>query len=359
MTSRATAAALLLAGSALVAQDATAPVNPRMAPSELTAALDGWLAPQAASGAFAGVVLVAKDGTVVFERAYGTADRELAAPMSADLHFSLASIGKAFTRVAVGQLVQAGKLTFADTIGAVLPGYPNPEARGATVAQLLTHRGGIVDFFGPDFDAAPKERFRSNADYFSFVAPRPLLFPPGTRNQYCNGCYIVLGEIVAKVTGMPYERYVEENVFKPAGMKTAGFLSVGDANVARPYTRRRGDGVTPVPATGMHGLRGSAAGGSFARAADLLAFDQAVRSERLLNPVLTDWFYGILTEAGVPDALKAGTAPGGLRGIGIAGGAPGMNAVLEAGPTWTVVVVGNLDPPNAGRIASAIRRALR
>jgi D-alanyl-D-alanine carboxypeptidase len=359
MRPRAAAAAVLLAGCSLLAQEATAPVGARMSPSELTAALDGWLAPQASSGAFAGVVLVAKEGTVIFERAYGTADREHGTPMSADLRFSLASIGKAFTKVAVGQLVQAGKLKFTDTIGALLPDYPNPDARSATVAQLLTHRGGIVDFFGPEFDGAPKERFRANADYFTFVAPRPLLFPPGTRNQYCNGCYIVLGEIVAKVAGMPYERYVEEHVFSPAGMKTAGFLSVGDSKVARPYTRRRGDGVTPVPAVGMHGVRGSAAGGSFARAADLLAFDQAVRSERLLNAVLTDWFYGNLTEAGVPDALKTGTAPGGLRGLGIAGGAPGMNASLEAGPEWTIVVVGNLDPPNASQVASAIRRALR
>jgi CubicO group peptidase (beta-lactamase class C family) len=200
------ATALLLSGSVLLAQDAAAPVNASMSPAELTAALEGWLAPQASSGAFAGVVLVAKDGKVLFERAYGTADREHGTPMSADLRFSLASIGKAFTRVAVGQLVHAGKLRFTDTIGAVLPDYPNPEARDATVAQLLTHRGGIVDFFGPEFDRAPKEQFRSNRDYFDFVAPRPLLFPPGTRNQYCNGCYIVLGEIVAKVAGTPYER---------------------------------------------------------------------------------------------------------------------------------------------------------
>ena len=351
--------ALLLAGSTLPAQEAAAPINASMSRAELGAALDGWLAPQAASGAFAGVVLVARDGKVLFERAYGTADREAGTPMSTDLRFSVASIGKAFTKVAVGQLVQAGKLRFTDTIGSLLPHYPNPEARGATVAQLLNHQAGIVDFFGPEFDAAPKERFRSNADYFAFIAGRPLLFAPGTRNQYCNGCYIVLGEIIAKVAGTSYERYVEEHVFKPAGMKTAGFLSAADRNVAPPYTRRRGDGATPVRAAGMHGVRGSAAGGAVAAAADLLAFDQAVRSERLLNPVLTDWYYGNIVEQGVPAALGDGTSRGGSRGIGIAGGAPGMNANLEAGETWTVIVMGNLDPPNASRIASAISRALR
>lgn len=359
MKLRAAALALLLTGSAVLAQDDAAPVQSSMTPAELTAALHGWLAPQAQSGAFAGVVLVARDGKVLFERAYGTADRERGTPMSTDLRFSVASIGKAFTRVAIGQLVQQGKLRFTDTLGSVLPDYPNPEARGATITQLLTHTGGIVDFFGPEFDAAAKDRFRSNADYFAFVAPKPLLFPPGTRNQYCNGCYIVLGEVIAKISGGPYERYIQEHVFGPAGMKTAGFLSVGDPAVAQPYTRRRGDGVTPVAAVGMHGLRGSAAGGAFARPADLLAFDQAVRSERLLNPVLTEWYYQNLPEDGVPAAMKEGRANGDRRAIGIAGGAPGMNALLEAGPVWTIAVAGNLDPPNAGRIATALRRALR
>jgi D-alanyl-D-alanine carboxypeptidase len=359
MRSRIGVAALLLAGSTLLAQEAPAPVQASMTPAAFTAALDGWLGPQAASGAFAGVVVVARDGKVLFERAYGIADRERGTPMTTDLRFSVASIGKAFTKVAIGQLVQQGKLRFTDTIGRVLPDYPKPDARGATIAQLLDHTGGIVDFFGPEFDAAPKDRFRSNADYFAFVAPKPLLFPPGTRNQYCNGCYIVLGEVIAAIAGTPYERYIEDHVFAPAGMKTAGFLSVGDPAVARPYTRRRGDGVTPVVAVGMHGVRGSAAGGAFARPADLLAFDQAVRAERLLNPVLTDWYYDNVSEEEVPAALKAGRTSGQLRGIGIAGGAPGMNAILEAGPVWTIAVAGNLDPPNAGRIASALRRALR
>lgn len=351
-----------LVAAAPAQQDAAAPLSPAMSDAELANALDGWIAPQAADGSFAGVVLVARDGKPLFERAYGLAVRERRTPFSTDLRFNLASIGKAFTKVAIGQLVQQGKLRFSDTIGQVLPDYPNRDGRAATVEQLLNHTGGIANFFGTDFDATPKDRFRSNADYFAFVAPRPLTFPPGSRNQYCNGCYIVLGEIIATLTRLPYERYIEAQVFTPAGMTTAGFVSYGDAATALPYTRQRGDGTTPASAIGMHGNRGSAAGGVFARAADLLAFDLAVRRERLLNPVLTDWFYGNVDEAGVEAALKDKTPAQGsamLRGIGIAGGAPGANAILEAGPTWTVIVGGNLDPPNAGRMASAIRRALR
>ena len=343
-------------------QEVTAPISPSMADAELAKALDGWIAPQAEAGSFAGVVLVAKDGRPVFERAYGLADRERKTQITAGHRFNLASIGKAFTKVAIGQLVQQGKLRFTDTIAQRLPDYPNTEAHPATIEQLLNHTGGIANFFGRDFDATPKERFRSNADYFAFVAPKPLTFPPGSRNQYCNGCYIVLGEIIARVAGQPYERYIEERVFKPAAMTSAGFVSYGDPATALPYTRQRGDGTIPESAIGMHGNRGSAAGGAFGRAADLLAFDQAARREQLLNAVLTEWFYGNLDEAAVTAALKVqppAKGSGMLRGIGIAGGAPGANANLEGGPTWTVIVAGNLDPPNAGRIASAIRRALR
>ena len=98
-----------------------------------------------------------------------------------------------FTRTAIAQLIGQNKLALTDTVGKLLPDYPNEQTRAATVEQLLTMRGGIADFFGPAFDAAPKSQFTSNADYFRLVANQPPLFAPGAREQYCNGCYIVLG----------------------------------------------------------------------------------------------------------------------------------------------------------------------
>ena len=340
-------------GNQAVSQDRLQPapdgpgpaITGKMTPAELTRGLEEYLSARAADGRFAGVVLVAKDGVKVFEKGYGVARRESKDAITPDTRFNYASIGKAFTKVAIGQLVAAGKLTTSDTLGKLLPDYPNRDALVATVDQLLEHQAGVVDFFGPRFDAAPKDRFTSNAEYFKFVAPEPLLFAPGTRRQYCNGCYIVLGEIIAKLSGMSYERYIEERVFKPAGMKTAGFLSYGDPGVAAGYTGQAGE----LSAIGNHGQRGSAAGGSFGRAADLLAFDNALRERRLLDAKGVAWFYGA-------EAADTGRSPG---GIGIAGGARGANCVLEANGTWTIAVTGNLDPPNAGRVGQAIRAALR
>ena len=324
-----------------------APINARMGDAELSSALDGYLAGLAGTNDFAGVVLVAKNGRPVFEKAYGTADRDRGIPMTTDLRFNVASIGKAFTRTAVGQLIAAGKLKESDTIGALLPDYPNADAKTATIGQLLHFQVGIADFFGADFAQMPKDRFQSNHDYYEFVAPRPLTFPPGARTEYCNGCFIVLGEIIARVSGVPYERYIQEHVFAPAGMKSAGFLAFGDPRVAPGYTRQSPDQPW-TSAFEMHG-HGSAAGGSFATVRDLVAFDTAIRTHVLLDARMTAWFFENPADVSRPRAMDP---------YGVAGGAPGANASLESNGEWTIVTLGNLDPPNAVRLGEALVQAL-
>jgi hypothetical protein len=103
-----------------------------------------------------------------------------------------------------------------------------------------------------------------------------------------------------------------------------------------------------VPNDTTQGRHGSAAGGAFARASDLVAFDNALRGRRLLDAKTTAWYLGA-------EVVTTGRAPGGYA---IAGGTRGANAGLEANGTWTVAVTGNLDPPNATRVASAIMNAL-
>jgi CubicO group peptidase (beta-lactamase class C family) len=324
------------------------PISATMSDTDLGAALDGYLANVARAGDFAGVVLVAREGRAIFEKPYGVADRERNVPMTAALRFNYASIGKAFTKTAIGQLFAAGKLKPSDTLGAILPDYPNPDARPATIDQLLHFRVGIADFFGEAFANADKSRFQSNHDYYGFVAPQPLTFPPGARTEYCNGCYIVLGEVIAKVSGVPYERYIQEHVFAPAGMQTAGFLAYGDPDVAAAYTRQ-GPGAPWTSGVGLHGRHGSAAGGSFGGVLDLLAFDNAIRTHVLLDAKTTAWFFENPSDASRPRAMDP---------YGIAGGAQAANASLESNGVWTIVALGNLDPPNAVRVGTALARAL-
>lgn len=317
------------------------PISSAMDEATLSQALDGYLTGLSSRDEFSGVVLVHRGGRTVFNKAYGEADRDAHLPNTPTTRFNIGSINKSFTTVAITRLIGEGKVKRSDTIGNLLPDYPNADARTATVQQLLDHQGGIADFFGPAYAATPKNSLRSNRDYYQLVAPQPLTFAPGTSRRYCNGCYIVLGEIVARVTGQSYEDYVAQHVFRPAGMTTAGFLrtETKGAQVAQGYTRRSGAGDDLRPNTGMHGHGGSAAGGAYASAADLLAFVQALQGNRLLT--------------------REQTASIGGGRLGIAGGAPGLNASVEADEEVVVIVLANLDPPHAEQLAAGIARQLR
>ena len=307
-------------------------INRSMTSAEIDRGLDGYFTKLAADDTFSGVALVARNGVPVFFKAYGLADREKKIANTIRTRFNLGSINKAFTQVAVHQLVAAGKLSYSDTIGKFYPDYPQAASRSATVEQLLGHRAGLSDFFGAEFTRAPKTQFSSNADYFTFVGSLPPAFAPGAREQYCNGCYIALGAIVEKASGLPYEKYVAEQVFARAEMTSTGYPRSDrpEPDIAQGYTRRGGSGSLQNNLA-LHGVTGSAAGGGYSTALDLLTYVKAVR---------------------------AGKFPNANPEMGIGGGAPGINAIIEARGEWVVIVLANLDPPAAGQVGIAIADAL-
>lgn len=301
----------------------------------------------AAADAFSGVVLVAQDDQVALHEARGLASIEHGAPNRPDTRFNLGSINKLFTRVAVGQLAEAGKLRLDDTIGKFLPDYPNREAAAkVTVRQLLDMTSGIGDFFGRRYAETPKDRIRALEDYLPLFAAEPLLFTPGSQRRYSNGGYVVLGLIVARASGQEYFDYVRGHVYGPAGMAAAAHLEADapEKNVASGYTRdwggaERADGPRRSNVYSRPG-RGSSAGGGYATAMDLFRFARALRAGKLLGDLGREWFSG-------PQAY--------------AGGAPGINAELEIDPVpgWTVVVMGNYDPPAASSLAQRIGAVLK
>src|SRR5882724_12551046 len=125
----------------------------RMNENELMAALREKLEKESAADKFAGAVIVAKDGKVIFKGAYGMADREKKTPNTLDTKFRIGSMNKMFTATSILQLVQAGKITLTDPLGKYIPDYPNKEfASKVTIQQLLTHTGGTGDIFGPEYN---------------------------------------------------------------------------------------------------------------------------------------------------------------------------------------------------------------
>ena len=312
-------------------------------------------------GAFSGVVLVARDGRPFFFEAYGEADRDFGVPNRKDTKFNLGSINKIFTQVAIGQLAAAGKLSLSDTIRKYLPDYPSPAADRITVRQLVTMTSGLGDFFGEKYDATPKDRLRTLSDFLPLFENEPLLFEPGTSRRYSNAGYIVLGLIVEKASGERYHDYVREHVFLPAGMKNTDAYPQDAivANRAVGYTRESEGSAPPRPGAplrvNIYALPAvsSSAGGGYSTAEDLLAFDSAMRQNRLLSPAWTDWFYSDKTKepaAGAAPRKRSG-------GFGFAGGTAGVNAVIECDLDTgvTIVVLSNLDPPSAESVSKQLR----
>jgi CubicO group peptidase (beta-lactamase class C family) len=320
-------------------------LNAQMTDAQIGAALDPWLAGLNRDGVFNGVMLVARNGREIYARAHGVRDVASGALIGPDDRFSIASIGKAFTHVAVAQLIEQGRLAPETTIADVLPDYPNTVTRSATVDQLLNHRAGVADFFGPEMRSIPVTQLASNHAYYEVVSRAPPTFAPGEAQQYCNGCYVVLGEMIEKITGQRYEDYVAEHVFARAGMMRTGFLRHDQlpADATRFTGRPRGPEGSLEDVSRFHGVAGSAAGGAYSTLRDLLAFDNALREHRLLNAELTARVLRSQPESGRASAR-----------IGFAGGAPGVNTLLFGNGSWTVVVLTNLDEPAGETIGTTV-----
>jgi CubicO group peptidase (beta-lactamase class C family) len=306
--------------------------------------LNPYIANAATRGFFSGAVLVAKNGVPIFSRAYGMASIEYGVANTPHTLFNIGSIGKLFTKVAIGQLMQQGKLSGSDTIGKWLPDYPNQAAKAATIQQLVDMSSGIGDIFTQKFERTPPGDFRSLEDYLQTFATDPLSFAPGTGNQYSNGGYLVLGLIIQKASGENYYEYVAKHIFESAGMTNTQY-PFADAVMhgrATGYTSP-GPGESQRMATFMEPARGSSAGGAFSTASDILRFAVALRSAKLLNPTYTKW------------AVPPGPS------YGVAGGTPGWNALLdmEFDSNYTVVVLANIDPPAAEDLGLDIVRWTR
>jgi CubicO group peptidase (beta-lactamase class C family) len=319
------------------AEYSAAPAGPHWTAAQVTSALTATLDSLAHAGSFSGAVLLAKGDQVLHRQGYGLASRRFDTPNRPDTKFCLGSINKVFTRLAVEQLAKAGKLKLDDTIDRYLPGYPREVASKITIQMLIDHRAGVPDIFGPKYMTADRTQLRSVSDWVELIQDQPLRFEPGTREEYSNGGYVLLGAIVEKVSGNNYYDYVRERIFEPAGMKDTESYESDDpvANLASGYTRRLGgssDGPWRDNETTRPG-RGSPAGGGYSTVDDLFRFAQALRSGKLGEGV--------------------------EGGIGIAGGAPGMNALLEMEDDWTLVVLANLDPPAAERVGTRMRGVFR
>src|SRR3977135_2329993 len=338
------------------AKPQTAPVN------ELQSYFDSL----ANENKLSGVLLVAKDGVTIASKAAGIANKATGAAIDLNTKFNLGSMNKMFTSVAVAQLAQAGKLSFTDTVGKHLPDYPHKEvAEKVTIHHLLTHTSGMGMYWNEKF-MAQRDKMVTVAAHLPLFAADPLLFPPGEKFQYSNNGYLLFGAIIEKISGQDYYSYVQEHVYKPAGMANTGFYEPGTdiPNLAIGYSRMSRDGQRLEEArdnTNMREVRGGPAGGGYSTAPDLVKFQQALFSYKLLDKEHTT----LITTGKVEGPRGMGrygygfgdNNADGKHSVGHNGGSPGIAANLEMFPEsgYTAVALMNTDPPALLPIAKAIR----
>ena len=303
--------------------------------------------------AFSGVVLVAKNGKPIYQRAVGLADRRWNVANRIDTRFNIASIGKMFTAVAIAQLVQQGKLSYDDTLANLLPDYPSRDlARRITVRHLLSHTSGIVPAL--DLDRSFRRGLRTVKAYLPTTEMDSLRFEPGTRLEYSNYGYTLLGAIVERASGRDYYDYVREHVYRPAGMTRSDSyeLDTDPDNVATGYMDAPGgerrSNVFMLP------VKGVPSGLGYATALDLVKFQQALTSHVLLDSAqLARVWTGVKPYSDPNSEYGYGfivSRYNGTRIIGHGGGWVGITNKFDMYPDlgYTVVILSNIDSdPNA------------
>jgi len=326
---------------------------------------------------FNGVVLVAEKGEVTYRRACGYRDLAGGIPMTVDTAFEIGSVSKPFTAVAILQLEERGKIRLDDKLTRFFPGLPYGSV---SIRGLLSHTSGLFDVYADEALRAQFYRFYgkteppyTNRDYLAFLeaCPPKLIAWPGEEFHYSNTGYVLLALIVEHVTGLRFDAFLRQNIFEPAGMRhTVVYSLLEDRRVpslATGYRRDPDAGLVPEPdpeaGPRIHGLT-YGDDEIVTTADDLLAFDRALRSGKLLRPET-------LRGALVPPALKGGGVSdyalgfrvfveGGLRYATHGGSTAGFLAYLKfstPGNDNTVIVLTNVRSSRAA--FHAIHRKIR
>ena len=268
-------------------QPSPTPIVTSAAPSDLAAAaqIDAYLASLTTQGLFNGSVLVARAGRVLLVQGYGQADRAQGISNTPGTQFRLASITKQFTAASILMLQARARLNVQDPICHYIA--PCPAAwQAITIHQVLSHTSGLPDYMAqtdyPRLEATPA----APGQIMARLSDLPLDFTPGRAWNYSNTGYIVLGEIIEKVSGQSYADFLEQNIFRPLEMSASGYDSgdnrTGVSALALGYRNQFASSFVPAPA----GL--FADGGLYSTVEDLYRWDQALYTHKLLPQDLLD-----------------------------------------------------------------------
>ncbi|MFB4159862.1 serine hydrolase domain-containing protein [Geomicrobium sp. JSM 1781026] len=242
---------------------------------------------------FSGVIFI-KEYDGVFEQAFGYANQAEQIRNNPSTRFGIASGAKVFTSAAICRLVEEGKLSFNTRLQQCVDiSFPHFH-EDITIHHLLTHTSGIPDYFDEEmmddfsalWDEKPMYSMREGKDFLPMFQHEPMKFHPGERFHYNNAGYIVLGQIVEAVSGRPFDRFVEEEIFQKVGMDKSGYFQLDQLpeQTAHGYIESNQTNQYCIP------IKGGADGGVFVTVTDVEMFWRSVDKAELFSEKMTEQF---------------------------------------------------------------------
>jgi CubicO group peptidase (beta-lactamase class C family) len=217
---------------------------------------------------------VVKNGIPVINKGYGLANAEHKIPVTAETVIRLGSVSKQFFTTAILKLQEEGKLSIEDSVHKFFPDAPETW-RPILVKHLMSHTSGLKRE-SPAYD---NNKMISDLEIIKAAYPLPLDFKTGEKYQYCNLAYYMLAQIITQISGMPWQDYIREKLFVPAGMKNSGmtdfYLII--PNRASGYRHKNGQLVN---AEAMYAVRPS--GGFLSTSSDMILWDKVLRQKNTI-----------------------------------------------------------------------------
>ena len=326
-----------------------------------------------AEGRLNGNVLIAEKGKVVYQKSFGLRDETKGLPLDENSIFELASVSKQFTAMGIVLLKESGKLSYDDKLAKF---FPELAFYGdITVRQLLNHTSGLPDYMELMYFNWDKTKIAANKDMIALLAEKKpaAIFQPGTKFEYSNTGYALLGSVIEKASGMSFGDYLQKAIFKPLGMANTfvynrRFAPRTIENYAYGYVRDENNNkVLPdlLPDTDMvvwlDGIVGDGTVNS--TTGDMLKWDRALYSDKLVpKPVLDE----IFTAPTLPDGSVSGygfgwftkTDPDFGRIVGHSGGWPGYTTFIDRhiDNDKTIILLFNNEP--SSNPTAMVRRLL-
>jgi CubicO group peptidase (beta-lactamase class C family) len=268
-------------------------VSAELAKGDLGAKLDTYLTRITPFG-FSGALLAVKDSEVILNKGYGMAVRSKGIPNTAQTVFCTGSITKQFTAAGIMKLEMMGKLRTEDSLGKYLNNVPEDKKK-ITLHHLLTHTSGLVQDVGGDYEIAARD------ETVKKILAQPLEFEPGTEFRYTNLGYTLLAAVIELVSVEPYEKFLNQHLFKPAGMDSTGYWGPGWSQmvVAHWYNGEIDNGIPLEKNYPYWNLIGN--GGILSTTDDMFRWHRALLGEKILSaeakkklftPFLNDYGYG-------------------------------------------------------------------